>query len=252
VEGRPGPDGSLLRCLRCGTFVPAAPSSGLSSVPVTVFGSPSEPVPLATVPQVLRGSHGRKMALLRLLALERGARGLLLAVAAAGLAKLVSSHVAVADWLGRVAQAAQPLGDQVGWDVARSHLLADALHLLGKNGGTFALVAWLAAGYGAMQIVEGVGLWGGWRWAEYLAAIATSVFVPLEVYELSHHPTITKALALAVNLFAVAYLVLKGRLFGVRGGHPAAMAEIRDATLLADELARAGRPVTELSSHQLI
>jgi uncharacterized membrane protein (DUF2068 family) len=244
----PGPDGLLLRCLRCGTFVDSAdPALG-----ATVLGTAQAPVRLAELPLVLRGAHGRKLALLRVLALERGGRGLLLMIAAAGLAQLASSHVAAAEWLGRVAAAAQPLGDQIGWDVARSHVLEQARTLLGNSSGTFTLVAWLAAGYGILQIVEGVGLWGGWRWAEYLAAIATSAFVPLEVYELVDDPTVVKAGALVVNLAAVAYLVIKGRLFGVRGGHAAYLAEVRDATLLADELAVTGRDPAELTGHQLV
>jgi uncharacterized membrane protein (DUF2068 family) len=244
----PGPDGTLLRCLRCGTFADPA-SAGL---PAVVLGTESAPVPLAGLPLVLRGAHGRKLALLRLLALERGGRGLLLMAAAAGLARLASSHVAVAEWLGQVAASAQPLGDQLGWDVARSHILQEAQRLLGSSAGTFTLVAWLAAGYGMLQIVEGVGLWGGWLWAEYLAAIATSAFVPLEGYELAGDPTALKAGALAVNIAAVAYLVLKGRLFGVRGGHAAYLAEVRDATLLADELTMAGRTPAELQGHHLV
>jgi uncharacterized membrane protein (DUF2068 family) len=243
-----GPDGELLRCLRCGTFVDTDDQATAAG---RVYGSAAAPVPLAGLPLVLRGSHGRKLALLRLLALERGGRGLLLVVAAAGLAQLASSHVAVAEWLGRLAQSAQPLGDQLGWDVARSRVLQQAEDLLGHSAGTFTLIAWLVAGYGAVQVVEGVGLWGGWRWAEYLAAIATSAFVPLEIYELYDHPTLIKAGALTVNLVAVAYLVIKGRLFGVRGGHDAYLTEVRDATLMADELVRAGRRTDELSGHQL-
>lgn len=243
-----GPAGVLVRCLRCGTFAdPADPA-----VPARRYGTAEAPVPLADLPLVLRGSHGRKLALLRLLAIERGGRGLLLVVAAAGLARLASSHVAVAEWLGRVATAAEPLGDQLGWNVARSQILTRAQELLGTSSGTFTLIAWLAAAYGGLQIVEGIGLWGGWRWAEYLAAIATSLFVPLEVYELVETPTVVKGAALVVNLLAVGYLVIKGRLFGVRGGHAAYLAEVREATLLADELVLAGRPTQELSGHELV
>ena len=242
-----GPDGELVRCLRCDTFV----DPGDGDVPAVVLGSAAAPVALGQLPLVLRGSHGRKLALLRLLALERGGRGVLLIGAAAGLAQLASSHVAVAEWLGRVAESAKPLGDQIGWDVARSHLLEEAQKLLGSSAGTFTLIAWLAAGYGLLQIVEGVGLWGGWRWAEYLATVATSAFVPLEVYELLNHPTLFKGGALLVNLVAVAYLVVKGRLFGVRGGHHAYLAEVRDATLLADQLVLAGRDPAELTGHHL-
>jgi uncharacterized membrane protein (DUF2068 family) len=243
-----GPDGVLLRCQRCGVFVrPDDPATRSERI----YGTLPSPARLADLPLVLRGAHGRKLALLRLLAVERGARGVLLVVAAAGLAQLASSHVAVAEWLGRVAESAKPLGDQLGWDVTRSHLLQQAESLLGSSSGTFTLVAWLVAGYGALQITEGIGLWGGWRWAEYLAAVATSLFVPLEVYELADHPTLFKAGALLVNLVAVAYLVFKGRLFGIRGGHQAYLHEVREATLLADELVRTGRGTQDLIGHHL-
>ena len=242
------PRGDLDRCLRCGSYVdrPDGVTRG------HVIGSPTAPLPLGAVPQVVRGSHGRKLALLRLLALERGGRGLLLIFAALGIAQLASSHVALAELLGKVAEAAQPLGNLVGWNVAQSSIVHDAVALLGHTSGTYTTIAWLVAAYGTLQVTEAVGLWGGWRWAEYLAAIATTLFVPLEVYEIHEHATIWKVGALLVNLVAVAYLVYKGRLFGVRGGHGAAVAEVRDATLLADELRRAGRPTEVLSNQRIV
>lgn len=244
-----GPGGAeLLRCLRCGTFVD--PASGIATV--RVVGTGEKPAALGDVPQVLRGSHGRKLALLRILALERGGRGLLLVLAAAGIARLASSHVSVAQWLGRVAESAQPLGNQLGWNVLRSNLLTEAQSLLGHSSTTYTVVAWALFGYGVLQIVEGIGLWGGWLWAEYLAVIATSAFVPLEVYELYHHATALKAGALLVNVLAVGYLIYKGRLFGLRGGHLAYLAEVRDATLLADLLRAAGRTTAGVDSHHLV
>lgn len=95
--------------------------------------------------------------------------------------------------------------------------------------------------YGVLQVIEGVGLWGGWRWAEYLAVVATSAFIPLEIYELVNEPTALKLSALVVNVVVVIYLVWKGRLFGVRGGHEAFLAELRDSTLPADVLRSLGR-----------
>jgi uncharacterized membrane protein (DUF2068 family) len=188
------------------------------------------------------------------LAIERGGRGILLLLASLGIAQLASSHVALADWLGRLAEAARPLGDQIGWDVAQSSLVRETVDLLGPahSAGTYTTIAWLVGAYGAVQLTEGAGLWGGRRWAEYLAVVATTAFVPLEVYELVHHATVWKALALAVNLVAVAYLVHKGRLFGVRGGHRAYLAEVRDATLLADVLRATDRPTSLLTSHTLV
>lgn len=244
----PGPFGILLRCLRCGAYVD---ENGPTTPPSRVIGAAGQPAPLAEVPLAVRGGHGRKLAILRLLAAERIGRGVLLWIAAMGLARLANSHVAVADWLGQLAKSAAPLGNQLGWDVLHSHLLAQAQELLGHSATTYTTVAWLLAGYGLIEVVEGGGLWGGWLWAEYLAAVATAAFIPLEVYELFHHYTLLKSGALAVNIAAVIYLVVKGRLFGVRGGHPAYRAEVRDATLLADELRAAGRSSTALSSHTL-
>ena len=234
-----GPAGTLLRCLRCGTFVDVRRPE---TYPEVVLGTATAPVPLCNVPLVLRGTHGRKLALLRLLAVERLGRALLLLLLAVAIARLAARHVQVAAWLSGLIQAAQPLGQQLGWDVTRSQLLAEAQRLLGHSSRTYTTVAWLVAAYAVLQLVEGGGLWAARRWAEYLAAVATSLFVPFEIYELVHHPTVLKTLAIAVNVAAVVYLVWKGRLFGVRGGHAAYQAEVRDATLLADELRMAGRP----------
>jgi uncharacterized membrane protein (DUF2068 family) len=236
--------GELARCLRCGSFVD---SSRPDTYTQAVLGTPTARTPIGEVPLVLRGSHGRKLAVLRLLAIERIGRGLLLLLAAAAIWRLASSHTQVAAWLGGLIRAAQPLGRQLGWDVGRSQLLAEAQRLLGHSGRTFTTAALLVAGYAVLQLVEGAGLWAARRWAEYLAAVATSLFVPLEVYELVHHPTVLKAVALVINVAAVLYLVWKGRLFGFRGGHAAHLAEVRDATLLADELRAAGRPTHVLT-----
>ena len=65
--------------------------------------------------------------------------------------------------------------------------------------------------YAALFVVEGVGLWMSRRWAEYLTIIATSSFVPFEVYELVRHLSWQRGTTLAVNLLVVAYLVWKVR-----------------------------------------
>ena len=235
--------GPLLRCLRCGDF-----TAGVEKT----IGSPDSPVALGALPLALRGGHGRKLALLRLLAIERAGRGLLLLLAAIGVARLASSHVAVAEWLGEIVKNAQPLGRSLGWDLQHSPTVARVLDLLGNSDSTFRTIAWLLGAYGVLQIVEGFGLWNGWLWAEYLAAVATAMFIPVEVYELTEHVTVIKAIAILVNVAAVGYLVFKGRLFGVRGGHPAYLAEVRDSTLLAEELQALGRPSTDLTSHELV
>ncbi len=65
--------------------------------------------------------------------------------------------------------------------------------------------------YAALFVVEGVGLWMARRWAEYLTIIATSSFVPFEVYELVRHVTWPRTVTLLINLLVVAYLVVKVR-----------------------------------------
>jgi len=49
---------------------------------------------------------------------------------------------------------------------------------------TLLLVALGVLASGAIELTEAVGLWLMRRWGEYVAAVGTGVFVPLEVYEL--------------------------------------------------------------------
>jgi uncharacterized membrane protein (DUF2068 family) len=71
-------------------------------------------------------------------------------------------------------------------------------------------IVWFAAGalgYGVLELVEGVGLFLRKRWAEWLTVVATSLLVPLEIYELVKKPSPLKAAGLAVNVLVVLYLV---------------------------------------------
>ena len=63
-----------------------------------------------------------------------------------------------------------------------------------------------------------VGLWLMRRWGEYFAVIATSVFLPLEIYELTEKLTATRLIALIINIVAVVWLLWSKRLFGLNGG----------------------------------
>ena len=70
--------------------------------------------------------------------------------------------------------------------------------------------------YSAIFLTEGVGLALGKRWAEYLTIISTGSLLPLEIYELAKHATISKVVALVINLAVVVYLVLELRRFPKR------------------------------------
>ena len=65
--------------------------------------------------------------------------------------------------------------------------------------------------YSALQITEGVGLWLEKRWAEMLTVIATSLLIPVEIYEIIEKFTFLRVAALVVNLFIVWYLATRLR-----------------------------------------
>ena len=83
--------------------------------------------------------------------------------------------------------------------------VVDKLHSFGTGQVTlFGIGALL---YGALELVEGVGLWKRQRWAEWLTVIATSLLVPFELYEVARNPSVLKAGGLAVNVLIVLYLI---------------------------------------------
>src|SRR6185295_16188644 len=77
--------------------------------------------------------------------------------------------------------------------------------LSGLHAPQLKLVAIVALLYAALFAVEGVGLWMSRRWAEYLTIIATSSFVPFEVYELIRGASWPRGATLAINLLVVGY-----------------------------------------------
>jgi uncharacterized membrane protein (DUF2068 family) len=85
------------------------------------------------------------------------------------------------------------------------HRIVSYLHHL--HASEVRVAAIFALGYGVLELVEGTGLWLDQLWAEYLTVIATSLLIPLELYELVHRPTVLKAGGLIVNFAIVAYLV---------------------------------------------
>jgi uncharacterized membrane protein (DUF2068 family) len=61
--------------------------------------------------------------------------------------------------------------------------------------------------YGGLFLTEGMGLWLLKRWAMWFTVIITGSFLPLEIYELTRHPSAGKIGLLAVNLALVGYLI---------------------------------------------
>jgi uncharacterized membrane protein (DUF2068 family) len=65
--------------------------------------------------------------------------------------------------------------------------------------------------YAALFLTEGIGLWLLKRWAEWFTVIATGSLIPIEGYEIYHHPSAIKVLVLLINIAIVVYLVYRIR-----------------------------------------
>lgn len=90
---------------------------------------------------------------------------------------------------------------------------------------------------------EEIVLWYAKRWAEYLTFLATTLLLPLEIYEIINQGTVLKVIGFVINLAAVVHLLLKKRLFGLHGGAAAEEAErAADGGWPAIERATPGAP----------
>jgi uncharacterized membrane protein (DUF2068 family) len=65
--------------------------------------------------------------------------------------------------------------------------------------------------YAGLFLTEGAGLLLRKHWAEYFTIITTGLFIPLEIYELALHYTVTKLVVTAINVLIVWYLVARVR-----------------------------------------
>jgi uncharacterized membrane protein (DUF2068 family) len=63
--------------------------------------------------------------------------------------------------------------------------------------------------YAGLFLIEGFGLLLRKHWAEYFTIITTGLFIPLEIYELVRHFTITKLVVTVINVLIVWYLVAR-------------------------------------------
>ena len=139
---------------------------------------------------------------LRLIALFKFAKALLLI--AVGLGALQLLHPDAAERAQRWATALATSSDRR----LVQHLLAQAMGMLPGRLVVLALGAFL---YAVLFATEGLGLWLGLRWAEYLTVVATASFVPIEIFEILQRLDLLRVGALVMNLAVVAYLVYRLR-----------------------------------------
>src|SRR5262252_9729638 len=117
----------------------------------------------------------RSRRILRLIALERMVRGVLLL--AAGVYLLFHLH---SDF-GRLADHAIRA---IELDPRRPFLHRIVAYFHHLHASELRVAALFALGYGVLELIEGTGLWLDRLWAEYLTVIATSLLLPVEIYEL--------------------------------------------------------------------
>ncbi|MGP0052620.1 MAG: DUF2127 domain-containing protein [Solirubrobacteraceae bacterium] len=223
------------RCLRCDCWV------ALPRPPQTPRDHPPD---RSEIEIPLRGKALRDRIVLRVIAVDRLAHFLILGLLGVAVLLFAANRITLKNTFYRVLAALQ--GGVAGGPVqASGHvgIARDLDRLFSLQSGTLHELGIAVLAYAALEGVESVGLWLGKRWAEYLTFVATSILLPLEIYEIVHRGTVLKVIGLLVNLAVVIYLLVRKRLFGLRGGGVAEEAQrARDMGWPAIEAATPGIP----------
>jgi len=140
--------------------------------------------------------------LLRLIALFKLLKASILIVTGIGILKLMHNDVATTldHWVAR-------LGLDPGNRFV-DHALRKAANIPPNKIKDIGLGSFV---YAALFLTEGIGLWMLKHWAEWFTVVITASLVPLEVWEIHHHPTAVKILVLIINIAVVAYLLYRIR-----------------------------------------
>lgn len=198
------------RCLRCDCWV-ALPRP---EQPRRQFPPSREEIEIP-----LRGKALRDKVVLRLIAVDRIVHFVILVLLGAAVLVIAANETSLRSSFYRVLTDLQ--GGVAGGPVQNSGhvgILGEFDKLFSLRSGTLREAGIALLAYGVLEGVEAVGLWLAKRWAEYLTFLATTILLPLEVYEIIHRGTVLKVVGFLVNLAVVIYLLLAKRLFGLRGG----------------------------------
>src|SRR3954454_23086878 len=205
----PGPDGLRWhRCLRCDSWV---------ALPGPRHPSREVPPDRDQVILPLRGRALRDKVVLRLIAIDRALHFVVLAAIAVAIFLFAANQAQLRGPAFRILTDLQ--GGLGGPPKAGGHgLIADARRLFSVQHGTLIKIGVVVLAYAILEGLEAVGLWLMRRWAEYLTFMATTLLLPVEIYELTHKLSVLKIVTLTLNVAVVVYLLLAKRLFGLRGG----------------------------------
>ncbi len=198
------------RCLRCDSWVAlSAPAQ------------PSMPHPPDRDQIVLprRGKALRDRVVLRLIAIDRAFHFLLLILLGVAVLAFANNETSLRDAYYRILTDFQ--GGVAGGPVQTSGhvgILHELDRVFSLRSGTLREFGVGALALGVLEGVEAVGLWFAKRWAEYLTFLATTILLPLEIYEIIHRRSALKIIGFVINVAVVVYLLYAKRLFGLRGG----------------------------------
>ena len=195
------------RCVRCDAWVPLAEAS-----PAVRAAPAEDELPL-------RGKALHDRVVLRLIAVDRVLHFAILTVLGIAVLAFAADRAKLHDRFYQFVTSLQTAiaGGPVS-TTGHVGIVHDLDRLFTLSKGTLIEAGIALLGYAVLEGVEAVGLWFGKRWAEYLTFIATVVFLPFEIYELTERVSPLKVIGFVINLAVVVYLIYAKRLFGVRGG----------------------------------
>jgi uncharacterized membrane protein (DUF2068 family) len=198
------------RCLRCDSWLALAPPAQPAR---------QHPPERDEIELPLRGKGLRDKVVLRVIAVDRAFHFLILMLLGIGVVAFAGNESSLRDAYYRILTGLQ--GGVAGGPVQTTGHVG-ILHELDKlftlRSGTLREVGAALLAYGLLEGVEAVGLWFGKRWAEYLTFLATTILLPLEIYEIIHRQSALKIIGFIINVAVVIYLLFAKRLFGLRGG----------------------------------
>jgi uncharacterized membrane protein (DUF2068 family) len=150
-----------------------------------------------------RSESGKaRFGVLRAIALYKIGKVLLLVATAYGVLRLREPTVIARlyDWAASI-----PSGLEHDW-VQRGLVFVSGL-----SPGRINALGFVTLAYAVVFTIEGIGLWLGKRWAEWLTAIVTGSLIPLEIWEMAYRPGLGKAAVIVVNAAIVWYLLYRLR-----------------------------------------
>jgi len=198
------------RCLRCDTW---------AALPPPETPTRRHPPAREDIVVPMRGKALRDKVVLRLIAIDRAFHFVILGLLGVAVLAFAANERSLRNTFYRVLTDLQ--GGVAGGPVQNSGhvgIVHELDRLFSLRAATLREAGIALIAYAALEGVEAVGLWYTKRWAEYLTFVATTVLLPLEVYEIIHGATVLKVIGFIINVAVVVYLLFAKRLFGLRGG----------------------------------